>query len=587
MNRIPWIMLAGALVLAACVPASTPIATATEAAVPPTIPPGPTSSPAPSAVPTLAPAALAGPQAGTSMAWLDGSSLMYVPAGNFTMGTGVTSTPQKTVYLDAYWIYQTDVTNKMYGQCVATGNCAPPAQEVGAPVYANPAYGDFPVVGVTWDMAANYCKWAQAQLPTEAQWEKAARGDSGAVYPWGPATPSCSLANFQGCLGHINAVTDYAAGSSPYGVLGMAGNVFQWVSDFYDEQYYGSMPSRNPTGPAGGNLHVLRGSSFESDSSVLASGVRHFGDPAYHSGELGFRCAVAQPKPLAPYCQLSSFIPTGAASTSATCQSPQIGSQSTYCTARVGFATVVIPMGSTWTATTKGYSCTEAVVNGQRVLTCTGPDQSTGKVAVCNPACSGAPAQTGGTITCDPGYSLNASTHACVYAPASSEPTVAGCPEGYNLIQRGSQKLCAVGRNQNGQCPASTYFDGQYGACVSPAAPDAPYAVNNPQLASQSYRGCAAGYSYDSGNQCCQAATGGAYPGCPVGFVYDTNQSTCAPAQVQASSPGCVTVSLNVLRCTPFVDVCQPITDERTCIRNPLCAWNDKKGFCYVQKAAP
>ena len=585
MSRIPWISLAAALLLAACAPASTPTPSAT--AVPPTLAPSATVPPAATDVPTLAPASLAGPQSGTSMAWLDGSLLLYVPAGSFTMGTGVTSTPEKTVNLDGYWIYQTDVTNKMYAQCVATGNCAPPAQEVGAPVYSNPDYGDFPVVGVTWDMSANYCKWAQAQLPTEAQWEKAARGDSGAVYPWGIDSPSCSLANYHGCLGHINAVTDYAAGSSPYGALGMAGDVFQWVNDFYDEQYYSSMPAQNPTGPGSGDQHVVRGSSFESDTAVLPSGVRHFGAPAFHSGELGFRCVVNQPKAIAPYCQLNSYIPTGATSSNATCQSPQIGSQSTYCTAQVGYATVEIPSGATWAATTKGYSCTEAVVNGRRILTCTGPDNSSGKVMVCNAACGAAPAQTGATPVCDPGYRMDASTHACTYAPVSSEPTVAGCPEGYNLIQRGTQRVCAISRNQNGQCPASTYFDGQYGACLSPTAPDAPYGTDNATLAAQSYAGCAAGYDFNPANQCCQAKSGGSYPGCPVGFTYDSTQSACVPEQVQASGPGCVTVSLNVLRCIPFVDVCQPITDERTCLRTPSCAWDDHKGLCSHVRPTP
>ncbi len=283
MNRMTWIPLAAALLLAACAPASTPTATA----VPPTLAPSPTMPPAPTGVPTLVPAALAGPQAGTSMAWLDGSVLLYVPAGSFTVGTGVTSTPEKTVNLGGYWIYQTDVTNKMYAQCVATGNCAPPAQEVGAPAYSNPIYGDYPVVGVTWDMASNYCKWAQAQLPTEAQWEKAARGDSGAVYPWGIDAPGCSLANFHGCLGHINTVTDYAAGSSPYGVLGMAGDVFQWVNDFYDEHYYDNMPAQNPTGPGSGDLHVVRGSSFRIrcvNSGVRRSALRPPGLPQRRPG---------------------------------------------------------------------------------------------------------------------------------------------------------------------------------------------------------------------------------------------------------------------------------------------------------------
>ena len=211
MRPLGLIILAVVLVTS-CAPAPT----TTPAAPLPTNTLAPTTVPA-TETPALAPAALAGPQAGTSMLWTDGGMLVYVPSGEFIMGSGVGSTPQKTVFLDGYWIYATPVTNKMYTQCVATGNCAPPAQEVGAAVYSNPLYGDFPVVGVTWDMAANYCGWAQAQLPTEAQWEKAARGDSGAVFPWGIDDPSCSRLNFKGCLGHTNSVLDFPDGRSPYG----------------------------------------------------------------------------------------------------------------------------------------------------------------------------------------------------------------------------------------------------------------------------------------------------------------------------------------------------------------------------------
>lgn len=581
MKHPNWILLVGVLLTGSCAPASTPTATA----VPPTVAVSPTAQPTASEAPTLAPVALAGPQAATSMAWLDGAVLLYVPAGNFTMGTGITSTPEKTIYLDGYWIYETDVTNKMYAQCVSTGNCAAPAQEIGTPVYSNPEFGDYPVVGVSWDMAANYCQWAQGQLPTEAQWEKAARGDSGALFPWGIDTPSCALLNYKGCLGHTNDVTDYPGGHSPYGAYGLAGNVFQWVNDFYDEHYYDSMPSRNPTGPASGDYHSLRGSSFETEAKLLQSGVRHFGAAAYHSGDLGFRCAVNQPKVLAPYCQSNSYIPTGAGPSVGACQSPEIGLRRNYCTSNVGYATSVIPAGATWRSTTKGYSCTDAVVNGQRILTCTGPDSSTGKVTVCNAACSAAPSETGAPIVCDPGYNLDASTHSCIYSPVSGQPAVSGCAAGYNLVQRGALKLCAVGRNQNGECPAATYFDGQYGACASPAASaDAPYAIDNPALASQTYQGCANGYSYDPAYQCCQASAGGAYPGCPIGFTFDATQKTCVPRLAAVSGPGCVTISLNIDRCASVLGFCENITDERACIRANICHWDDRRGLCTLIK---
>ena len=140
MKRLIWTFLAGALMLGACTPAAAP----TPTALLPTIEPGLTSVPATTIPPTLVPAALSGPQAGTTMAWSDGSLLVYVPAGDFIMGMGAGNVPQKTVSLNGYWIYKTDVTNKMYGQCVATGNCAAPAQEIGTPVYTNPVYGDYP-----------------------------------------------------------------------------------------------------------------------------------------------------------------------------------------------------------------------------------------------------------------------------------------------------------------------------------------------------------------------------------------------------------------------------------------------------------
>lgn len=583
MNRLTWLFLVGAMLLASCAPASNPTPTASSAtqSSAPTL----TAVPEATGAPTLVPVSLAGPQSGTTMVWIDGSKLAYVPAGDFIMGTGIGNTPQKTVSLDPYWIGVTDVTNKMYAQCVATGNCAAPAQEVGTPVYTNPDYGDYPVVGVTWDMASNYCKWAQGSLPTEAQWEKAARGSNSAVYPWGNDNAGCDLANYQGCLGHISGVNDYPSGRSTYGLFDMAGNVFQWVNDFYDEQAYQNMPAANPTGPASGTQHVVRGSSFESEASQLLSAIRRPAAPAYHSRDLGFRCAVSQPKAFAPYCQSSSYIPSGSPASSGTCQIPQADVRGNYCASKAGFTTVQISPNATYQTSTKGYSCTDAVVNGARILTCTGPDNSTGEVTVCNASCSGQPTQTGASVACDPGYALDSSSGACVYSPTGAQPGVTGCPTGYNLINRGGQQVCALALNQNGQCPPGTYFDGQYGACISPSSTDAPYGIDNSALASQAFQGCAAGYNYDSKYQCCQAAAGGSYPGCPLGFNFDSTQKTCVPAQVRLAGPGCVTVSLNVARCSQPVDICAKITQEPVCLRNNYaCEWNSRNNTCVQKK---
>ncbi|HEX8993440.1 MAG TPA: formylglycine-generating enzyme family protein [Anaerolineales bacterium] len=586
MNRLSWILLVGAMLLAGCAPASTPIPTATH----PSSPPPATLTPIPEATqaPTLVPVTLAGPQSGTTMVWIDGSQLAYVPAGNFLMGMGTGNAPQKTVTLDGYWIGVTDVTNKMYAQCVATGNCAAPGQEIGTPVYTNPDYGDYPVVGVTWDMAAGYCKWSQGSLPTEAQWEKAARGQNGAVYPWGNDTPGCDLLNFVGCLGHLSSVKDFPAGRSPYGLLDMEGNVYQWVNDFYSQNYYDSMPAQNPTGPASGDTHVIRGSSFESDPSQTLSGIRHFGGSSYTSRDLGFRCVVSQPKAIAPYCQSSSYIPSGSSTSTGNCQSPQAQVSGNYCAGKASYTTVAISQGATYQVTTKNYSCSDAVVNGQRYLTCTGPDNSSGQVTVCNASCSGQPGQTGASATCDPGYALDSKTGACVYSPTSLQPGVGGCPPGYNLVDRGGQKVCALGLNQNGQCLSGTYFDGQAGGCVAPGNASAPYGITDASLASQAFQGCAPGYSYSSQSQCCQASAGGAYPGCPLGSQFDRTQNTCVPTQVRLSGPGCLTVSLNLNRCSQPVDVCSNITQKAVCLRNSYaCQWSDTSNLCTMKKPSP
>jgi len=575
MKPLIWLLLA-VLALSGCTPAATPTPTLSA--------PTETPLPLPSATPTLVPVTLAGPASGARMAWLDSSVLVYVPAGEFIMGLGYGYAPQKTVTLDGYWIYRTEVTDRMYAQCVATGNCAAPAQELGTPVFDNPDYGDYPVVGVTWDMAANYCSWVQGGLPSEAQWEKAARGSGGNLYPWGNDEPACDLSNFGGCLGHTTAVTDFENSPSPYGLLDMAGNVFEWANDFYGEAYYDSAPPVNPTGPASGDSHVIRGSSFESDVDQLLSALRHYAPPAQHTRDLGFRCVVSQPKALAPYCQAAAYIP-GQTAQSGDCQLPPVAVNGGYCAGGAGFTTVDLPDGANFEILTSSFDCTEAVLDGQRRLTCSGPPDSTGEITVCNTACSGAPQNTGAARACDPGYNLDSASGACLYAPIAGQPGPAGCPAGYVLLDRGGQKTCALGLGQNGLCPAGLYLDSAYGACVSASGlADAPYGLDNAELAAQTYQGCAPGYTYDPAYQCCQAVTGGTYPGCPTGSTFDAALGACSPAKVRSSGPGCVTVSLYALKCSEPVDVCSKIKFEATCIRNSYaCQWDDKQGVCLLK----
>lgn len=229
-------------------------------------------SPAPTVIPLSAPAC-----ASIGDTWTrptDGMTMVCVPAGEFLMGSTeeeveaaiagcehwdceyyTCELPQHTVYIDAFWIDQTEVTNAQYRSCVEAGACAAPKyipdHDQNAP--------NLPVVGVSRDDAWDYAAWAGGRLPTEAEWEKAARGTDGRIYPWGDALPDCSLANVSGCLDGPDIVGSYPAGASPYGALDMVGNVGEWVSDFFAADYYERSPDRNPQGPESGRFGVYRG----------------------------------------------------------------------------------------------------------------------------------------------------------------------------------------------------------------------------------------------------------------------------------------------------------------------------------------
>ncbi len=233
---------------------------------------------------------------------IDQKLMVYVPAGEFLMGsdpakdkdTQSEEQPQHSVYLDAYWIDQTEVINGMYALCVSAGKCTPPQDDssyLHPSYYGNSNYADYPVIYVEWNQAKAYCAWAGADLPTEAQWEKAARGTDGRLYPWGKNSPSCDLANYGGCIGDTTAVKSYESGKSLYGAYDMAGNVWEWVNDWYATNYYSSLPERNPQGPTSGEYRVLRGGTWSSNGYYLRSAYRYRGDPSYRYYDIGFRCA--------------------------------------------------------------------------------------------------------------------------------------------------------------------------------------------------------------------------------------------------------------------------------------------------------
>jgi formylglycine-generating enzyme required for sulfatase activity len=258
-------------------------------------PPTPTLAPTVTAVPTPMSNPVS-PQPGAARTRKeDGMVMVYVPAGGFHMGSGWDAwdqgqQPQHTIYLDAFWIDQTEVTNAQYQKCVETGACRAAAGTSGYDPEGKP---DHPVE-VTWSDAGSYCQWAGARLPTEAEWEKAARGTDGRTYPWGNARPDCSLATAFGkdgsCATGAVPVGSTPAGASPYGALDMAGNAAEWVNDWFDYQYYAQSPGRNPPGPESGTSRVVRGGNWDSIPDWISCFHRDgWGPEDYFAG---FRCAT-------------------------------------------------------------------------------------------------------------------------------------------------------------------------------------------------------------------------------------------------------------------------------------------------------
>lgn len=573
-----------AFILSACGAQPTPqVIVVTATSQPPTAAQAPTVQPTPS----LEPVALAGPQSGAKMKWVDGSTLIYIPAGDFTMGDGINAFAHN-VSLDRYWIQETKVTNRMYEQCVKVGSCTSPTQELGGSVFGNPQFGSHPVVGVSWDQAQAYCAWTQGSLPTEAQWEKAARGTNENMYPWGNNDPVCNLLNFANCYESTSGVDAFSAtGASPYGLLDMAGNAFEWAGDWYAENYYSVSPLANPVGPDSGQYRVVRGSSFETGKSQVASAIRRFNEPGDSERDTGFRCVVANPQPIAPYCQLSAFVPTGA-TVSSSCQLPEGVVVDQYCLQGDGYAKVQLSFGSIWEERGTRIQCTESIVGGIRQLTCRGPRsiESTNEITVCNESCSNNSIVEGVSPVCDSGYTFDPAAGVCNYTPILSQVSVSGCPVGYSIMERGGQQTCVISKDANGMCPAGLYFDELAGMCAPPnGETSAPYGIDNVSLASQTYAGCAAGYNYNENFQCCQAVTGGTYPGCAPGYTFSGDLGACAPAEVKLSGDGCVTVRVTTLKCSEPIDVCAQHNDsESRCVGDLACQWNQKTNVCELRK---
>lgn len=269
---------------------------------------------APTLIPTLSPTET--PQAEEASKGNE-ESLIYIPAGEFWMGSeGVDAPeneqPQHKVSLDDFWIYETEVTNAMFEDFVQETGYQTSVEKSGwsytfdgvawqktSGAYWRQPEGKgsslrgregHPVVHISWYDANTYCLWSGGRLPTEAEWEKAARGTTNAQYPWGNNAPTAQLLNFESNIMNTVPVGSYPQGKSIYGVYDMSGNVWEWVSDWYDSEYYQHSPSSNPQGAESGNTHVFRGGSWDDEASSVTATVRVGFDPATTSASIGFRC---------------------------------------------------------------------------------------------------------------------------------------------------------------------------------------------------------------------------------------------------------------------------------------------------------
>jgi formylglycine-generating enzyme required for sulfatase activity len=238
----------------------------------------------------------------------DGAPMVLIPAGPFTMGSndGLPSErPEHQVTLDAYAIDQYEVSMQLYRNfLVEAKHDAPPTWDD----EAAETVGDRPAIGMGWTDAAAYCAWAGKRLPTEAEWEKAARGTDGRRYPWGHMQPFVDIANYNrgvwvseaitlaGVTGGVEGMSVRhglkEGGRSPYGLHHMAGNAAEWVADWYDRGYYSKSPEKNPTGPASGEKRVVRGGSWADLPVALRVSARVSAEPDFQDRTIGFRCAM-------------------------------------------------------------------------------------------------------------------------------------------------------------------------------------------------------------------------------------------------------------------------------------------------------
>ncbi|MBN1303987.1 MAG: SUMF1/EgtB/PvdO family nonheme iron enzyme [Anaerolineales bacterium] len=481
---------------------------------------------------TLPPIDWSDVEAGTTMLWYDNSLLVFVPKGEFLMGNDGRDTPQHGVSIDDFWVYKTMTTNDMYRLCVAANICTPPTSGEAFPNYLDPEIKDHPVVGVNWEQAQTYCEWMNAHLPTEAQWEKTARGPNGNPYPWGDAQPTCSLLNYEACeLKQTTKVYDYPEGLSFYEAADMAGNAYEWTADWYAYDYYDQSPDVNPTGPEEGTVRVVRGSSFTTREDSLLSALRFGLEPNSAREDLGFRCVVgADAFQYAPFCQLTAHIPNpGRVS-----PFPPEGSPGA-----IGEGDLPVCEADPPELRATQYCADQGTSTGGATVTYSGELVSTDPGCIAGPSPMGCTAHEGSTLevelcnTCLPAVML-----AGDFAPT--------CAAGYALVD-GMCEFAGLPPDPGGECPPGWFLVPEDGSCIAGLPPS--------EL-------CPEGFAYHAPSGCCAALfttpspefagiPPHAYPGCPIGTDYDPASGFCVITDLGEVEPeiACETFTITVGYC--------------------------------------
>ncbi len=511
-----YLVLLLCLLSAACAPLNSFLGVATSTAQPPT----PTLMPV---VPNTGlfanqqPNVVNKPQMalGAAYRYFDGSLLDAVPnSGPILIGVpGGSDNPQHKVTVSDFWIYSTEVSNQMYAWCVSLGKCTPP--DLGDdPLFQNSATLNYPVVGVNWQQASDYCGFAHGRLPTEAEWEKAASWDAvhqtQLLFPWGNQPASCNLLNFKYCVGHATAILQYGQGRSFYGAYNMEGNVSEWVDDWYSPNYYLNSPAQDPMGPSSGSNRAIRGSAWNSDAYLASPASRLSAPPGAHSNSLGFRCVVQDPSYYAPFCTAPvSYGVNAAGGSLQQCPAPVISDQQGCGSANntLDFVTV------------EGSSLTTVTVTG--LEGCTPGDNSLGVQHTCpagvtitvNTKCNNAPSSS---PSCPPNYQQDPKNPLQCTSPGAP----GACPAGYSYDT--TLKCCSIptGSNIPGPlCPA-----GQHpynGACVLDVT-----GLQQPQS-----------YTFTTGNVACVAGPLGVSVTATAARPSPTNPPTLPPPTNTPVSP--------------------------------------------------